>query len=77
MVPGPIQQHPITILAMFIAMGNILMPSYPPRAVPRKKKNVVVSKHVPKIGTRMLGCFPRNILKNRMAFWDHPKDFGD
>ena len=72
---GPIQQHPSTILGMFIAMGTILMPSYLPRAVPRGKKKLRGFKHVPKNDTRMLGCFPRIILKNRMLFWDHPKDF--
>ena len=39
------------------------------------EKNGVVFKHVPKIVSRLLGCFPRNILKHGMVFGEHPKDF--
>ena len=61
--------------------GHVYCNGHHPNAIlsakgrPKEKKKRRGFKHVPESVTRMLGCFPRIILKHRMLFWDHPKDF--
>ena len=53
--PGPIQQHPITILAMVIAMDDHPNAILSAKGRPKEKKTRRGFKHIPKIATMMLG----------------------